>query len=99
MRFRATMPRPALGQTQIALTEPVPLASMDFGPPKLNKVILVTIEFGREEPGIVLGGVNNAFDPHTVRMGMIENQVLFKMPDSPHSQQWELPGFAGHAEV
>jgi hypothetical protein len=40
MRFRATWPTPAFGQTQIALTEPVPLTFMDLGPPELNKVIL-----------------------------------------------------------
>src|ERR1039458_8992903 len=40
MRFRATWPTPAFGQTQIALTEPVPLTFMDLGPPELNTVIL-----------------------------------------------------------
>jgi len=40
MRFRTTWTTPAFGQTQIALTQPVPLTFMDLIPPELNKVIL-----------------------------------------------------------
>ena len=34
--------------------------------------------------------MNNALDPDAVRNGLIEDQVLLEMPDSPHSQCWEF---------
>ena len=48
---------------------------------------------------MALGSVNLARVLYTASVEMIENQGLFKMPDSPHSKQPEPPGFAGHPEV
>jgi hypothetical protein len=43
--------------------------------------------------------MNNAFDPDAVRDGLIEDQVLLEMPDSPHSQRWEFAGLTRCAKV
>jgi hypothetical protein len=43
--------------------------------------------------------MNNAFDLDAVRDGLIEDQVLLEMPDSPHSQGREFLGLTPRAEV
>jgi hypothetical protein len=52
-----------------------------------------------KDAGIVLGGMNNAFNADAVGDGLIEDQVLFKMADSPHSQSWELHGLTSSADM
>lgn len=48
---------------------------------------------------VILGGVNDALDLHAICVRMIENQMLFEMPDSPHSNGGEFRGLAGGAHA
>jgi hypothetical protein len=43
--------------------------------------------------------VNNALDLRTILKRMIENQVAFKLPDSPHAKRGEFGGLMGCAEA
>jgi hypothetical protein len=43
--------------------------------------------------------VNHALDPHAIGEGMVENQILFELPHSPHAQRGEILRFTGCAEV
>jgi hypothetical protein len=43
--------------------------------------------------------MNNAFDPDAVGDGLIEDQALFEMPNTPHSQSREFLGLTPGAEV
>ena len=43
--------------------------------------------------------MNNAFNPDAVWDGLIEDQILLEMPDSPHSQCREFLGLTPCAEV
>ena len=65
------------------------------------RVLQVTLTGRRRlyDAGIVLGGMNNAFNLDAVRDRLMEDQVLLEMPDSPHSQCREFPGLTARSEV
>src|ERR1035437_4836777 len=65
MDFRTTWTTPAVGQTRIALTEPVPLAFADLSPPELNRVILGVVHArGLPRPASVQSG--RIFSPNVL---------------------------------
>lgn len=48
---------------------------------------------------IVLGGVDDALNLRAICERMVKDQVLFKMPNSPHPERREFVGFMRCAEM
>ena len=57
------------------------------------------LRFWRQDARVVLGSVNDPLNLNPVCRGKIENQLLFEMADSPHSQRREFFGFTWSSEV